>query len=268
MGDLEEPRVLIVGGFATSPPLYLPMARRLRARHVAEVAIAPIWTFDWLLATRTGLGPLGRRTAKAIAREWRFGGRQPLLVIGHSAGGILARLAMSPVPFEGYGTGVGEAVGALVTLGTPHLVRGAGRRPRAAGRPRGFGYGAPGGEAAAFLERVLPGAALAPRTGYVTVASARVPGTAAAGIAVRHRERLAGELYAGILGEAGRTARGDGIVPVESAHLDGAVQITLDDVVHGRFGGASWYGSEDAIDRWWPAARAAWRAAVLARRGS
>jgi hypothetical protein len=129
--------------------------------------------------------------------------RQPLLVIGHSAGGILARLAMSRVPFQGYGM----------------------------------------------------------------VASTRVPGAAAAGIGVRLRDRFAGELYSGILGEAGRTARGDGIVPVGSAHLDGAVQITLDDVVHGQFGGAPWCASEAAIDRWWPAARAAWRAAVQARGG-
>jgi hypothetical protein len=129
--------------------------------------------------------------------------RQPLLVIGHSAGGILARLAMSRVPFQGYGM----------------------------------------------------------------VASTRVPGVAAGRIGVRLRDRFAGELYSGILGEAGRTARGDGIVPVGSAHLDGAVQITLDDVVHGQFGGAPWCGSEAAIDRWWPAARAAWRAAVQARGG-
>jgi hypothetical protein len=74
MGDPDLPRVLIVGGFATSPPLHLPLARRFRARHVAEVSLVPIWTFDWLVASRTGLGPLGRRTAKAIAREWRSAG--------------------------------------------------------------------------------------------------------------------------------------------------------------------------------------------------
>ncbi len=278
----ERPHVLIVGGFSTSPPLYATMARRLRARGVASVSVAPVWLPDWILAGRLGLGSLGRRVARTIAREWRGGGRRPLLVIGHSAGGVLARLAMSPVPFQGYGTGVGEAVGALVTLGTPHIVAEPGEpgepaQPETPGasspapgtEPRGASrrpwHGGAGGDAARFLERTMPGAALAPRTGYVTVSSRRVAGAPAGGMGGRWRNRLAGDLYAGILGEAGRTAVGDGVIPVAAAHLAGAVQITLEDVTHGQFMGASWYGSDDAIDRWWPAALEAWREALRSR---
>ena len=271
--DREQPHVLIVGGFSTSPPLYARMARRLRARGVASVSVAPVWLPDWMLAGRLGLGPLGRRVARTIAREWRTGGRRPLLVIGHSAGGVLARLAMSPVPFQGYGTGVGEAVGALITLGTPHIVaapEAPGASPAVPGtEPRGASrrpwHGGAGGDAARFLERTMPGAALAPRTGYVTVSSRRVAGAPSGGMGGRWRDRLAGELYAGILGEAGRTAVGDGVIPVAAAHLAGAQQITLEDVAHGQFMGASWYGSDDAIDRWWPAALEAWRAALRSR---
>ncbi len=264
----ERPRVLLVGGFSTSPPLYWPMAARLLARGAAHVAIAPLWLPDWIVASRVGFGPLARRVARSIAREWRDGGRRPLIVVGHSAGGILARLAMSPVPFQGYGTGVGEAVGALVTLGTPHRVAPAAERDAAAHADRRRASGAwrdgPGADAARFLAAVLPGAAMAPATGYVTVASTLVPGRSPGDTAGPWRHRFAGRIYAGIMGPEGRAARGDGIVPVGSAHLEGALQIPLDDVAHGQLGGR-WYGSDDAIDRWWPAALTAWRSALETR---
>jgi len=39
----------------------------------------------------------------------------------------------------------------------------------------------------------------------------------------------------------------------------------LDDTVHGHFGGRPWYGSDERIDRWWPAALDAWHAALRSR---
>jgi len=258
--DTLRPHVLIVGGFATSPFLYVPMARRLGRRGAADVSIAPIWLPDWLVASRLGLGPLARRTARAIVRSWRSAGREPLIVVGHSAGGILARLAMSPIPFEGYGTGVGDAVGALVTLGTPHLVAAPGGAPAARWRGRDAG-----GDAARFLAEVLPVESLAPRTSCVTVASSLVPGVPDAGDRPPLRRHFAGDLYAAMLGEEARSGRGDGLIPVGSAHLEGARQITLADVVHGQFGGAPWYGSERAVARWWPVAVQAWSDALEAR---
>ena len=258
--DALRPHVLIVGGFATSPFLYAAMARRLRRRGAADVSIAPIWLPDWLVASRLGFGPLARRTARAIARSWRAGGREPLVVVGHSAGGILARLAMSPIPFEGYGTGVADAVGALVTLGTPHVVASSAVAPGARWRGRDAG-----GDAAKFLAEVLPVESLEPRTSCVTVASNLVPGVPGAGERPPLRRRFAGDLYAAMLGEEARLGRGDGLIPVGSAHLDGARQVTLADVVHGQFGGAPWYGSERALERWWPVALEAWRDALEAR---
>jgi hypothetical protein len=250
--DGERPHVLIVGGFLTSPPLYRGMRRALERRETASVAVAPIWLPDWLLVPAVGLGPLMRRTAAAVAGRYRAVGRRPLLVIGHSAGGVLARLAMSPEPYERRRAGVGEAVAALVTLGTPHhLVEPSGRRSRVA-------YAA-----ATYLEATTPGAWFAPRTGYVTVGSRYAEGAATTD--PDRRRRTIGRVYAELAGAAARTGWGDGLIPEAAFHLDGARRLTLEGVIHGQSLGARWYGSEEIVDEWWPVAVETWRSALHAR---
>ena len=52
------------------------------------------------------------------------------------------------------------------------------------------------------------------------------------------------------------TAAGDGVIPVAVAHLDGARQLTLENVLHSiNEAGTTlptdrWYGSEAVVDRW------------------
>ena len=172
-------------------------------------------------------------------------GRRPIIVVGHSAGGVAARLAMTPVAFHGRSAGVAEAVGCLVTLGTPHRLAALPNRYRHAGH-----------EAAEFLDRETPGAYFAPRTGYLSVAGRLRGGLLRSG--------LVDEVFRLMVGGA-MEDDGDGIVPLEAAHLDGARQITLDRVCHGMIG-SPWYGDEEVIDAWWPTAVGLWHAALDARK--
>lgn len=245
--DAERPSVLLVGGFMTAPPNYWPLRRRLLARGAARVDIAPLWPPDWLIAATLGFGPLLRRTGRAIQRTWLAGGRRPIIVIGHSGGGIAARLAMSPKPFNGRIADVAEAVGCLVTLGTPHKLYQLDNRYQHAGHL-----------AAAFLEQETPGAWFAPRTSYLSVGSRLVDDGYGGPVG-----RAFDEVFAVVVGHASAVA-GDGIVPAAAVHLDGAEQLTFDDVVHG-FLGSRWYGAEAIVDRWWPRAVELWREALAAR---
>lgn len=239
--------VLIIGGFATAPPNYWPMRDRLARLGVERVDIAPLWPPDWMLASMLGFGLILRRTGKQIARTYHLGGRRPIIVVAHSGGGIAARLAMSPVPFHGRLAGVAEAVGCLVTLGTPHGLHKLPNRYHHAGHV-----------ASEFLERETPGAFFAPRTGYLTIGSA-FPQAAFGGPV----GRLAEEVFSMIVG-TDTQALGDGIVPASSVHLAGAEQITFDDVRHGMIG-SPWYGDEQIIDRWWPTCLRLWHEALEAR---
>lgn len=263
--DDVDPTVLILGGFLTSPPLYIPMRQRLLERGAAGVVVAPVWLPDWLIAAQRGLGPILTRSGKALlqacegaAGSQRSGGA-PLLAIGHSMGGLTARLLTSPEPFAGRRFGAAPRMGAIVTLGTPHNVKPTGtfgRRLAAA--------------ATDFADRVVPGPAFAPKTGYLAVASQAVIGHAR-----DRRARLAYGLYRSFdadlalddaHGEGG--VLGDGLVPVRSAGLAGVEAIVLDGIVHGQSRPGPWYGSDEALDVWWPRAVEVWRDALRARVGA
>lgn len=242
----ERPTVLIIGGFLSSPPLYARMRMRLLRRGAAEVVIANLWTPDWLLIPMRGHGPTATRSARGLLSASRKA-TNPVLVVGHSAGGILARILTATVPFEGRRFGGAGRIGAIVTLGSPHgVVRG---RWRA-------------GAAAAFANEQVPGAWFAPTVGYLTVASR---------LRIGRRDGSSGErslwrTYARLLG-AGAPAEiaGDGLIPVEAALLPGARQLILDDISHGQAARRPWYGSEEGVDQWWTTALEAWEAALGAR---
>lgn len=243
-----RPSVLIIGGFATLPPNYWPFRRRLAERSVSRVDIAPLWPPDWVIGATLGFGPILRRTGAAIARTYHLGGRRPIIVVAHSGGGIAARLAMSPMSYHGRVAGVAEAVGCLVTLGTPHRLDALSNRYHHAGH-----------DASEFLNRETPGAFFKPRTQYLSAGSA-FPQAALDGPV----GRLAEEVFSMIVGTDTQSL-GDGIVPVAAVHLDGAEQISFDDVRHGMIGGP-WYGDDEIIDRWWPTATRLWHEALQARR--
>ncbi|MFH1474383.1 MAG: hypothetical protein ABIG85_00810, partial [Chloroflexota bacterium] len=253
-----SPVVLVAGGFLTTPRLYGPMAASLRARGAADVVIAPVYVPDWVLCAVRGLGPVTTRVGRALLRAGEASAAgpssrgAPILVVGHSAGGIVGRLLTSPEPFEGRRLDASGRIAALVTLGTPHLV---GDEARWGGRVATAG--------ARFANRHVPGARFAPTTGYLAVASRYVVGQDEAEDGT---PRLVRWLYEDVLPAPDQPiVAGDGLVPVASALLPGARHIVLEDAVHGPGVRAPWYGGEGQLHAWWPAALEAWRDALRAR---
>ena len=249
-----QPFVLIIEGLISPPIAYRPLRDRLLARGAAGVDLAPVHVYDWIRAGVTGFGALQGRAANAVRRAHEHAGGRPIMVVGHSGGGNLARLAMCDAPYRGRTTAVAPLVGCLVTLGTPHRLH---ESPTSL-RHHGV-------KVSEFLEQRNPGAWFSPSTGYVTVASDAVrPRLPRSGPPRRTPlGRLDRAFFRLIVGPLLPTGS-DGVVAVEWAHLAGATNLTYHDVYHGVVGGP-WYGDGAIVDRWWPVAVDTWRAACAAR---
>eukprot|EP00607_Mallomonas_marina_P008158 CAMPEP_0182425192 /NCGR_PEP_ID=MMETSP1167-20130531/11542_1 /TAXON_ID=2988 /ORGANISM="Mallomonas Sp, Strain CCMP3275" /LENGTH=267 /DNA_ID=CAMNT_0024605645 /DNA_START=184 /DNA_END=984 /DNA_ORIENTATION=- len=162
----------------------------------------------------------------------------PVILIGHSAGGWLARGMLADGSWLGGSTRSSDLVCGLVSLGTPHFPPGDGAMDMTRG-------------ALKYVDKNFPGAYLGDDIFYATVAGTAVTGDETA--PEKSFERFAAQSYQQVLGEKADQVTGDGLVPLQSAHLEGARQITLSGVYHSINAPENrWYGGDLVIDRWLP----------------
>ncbi|KAL9682537.1 hypothetical protein QQ045_014338 [Rhodiola kirilowii] len=198
-----------------------------------------------------------------LVNEWVLGGT--LSVIGHSAGGWLARVYM-----EEFGR---DGISLLLTLGTPHLPPPKGL-PGVIDQTRGLLY---------YVEEQCAKPEYTPEVKYVCIAGRYIQGSPIFGpsdVASDYtttsvntiqpdseaatlnditksapptlQARFVGQGYKQVCGRS--DVWGDGVVPEVSAHMDGALNISLDGVYHSPVGSDDelrpWYGSPAIVDQW------------------
>eukprot|EP00614_Pseudopedinella_elastica_P029200 CAMPEP_0172632430 /NCGR_PEP_ID=MMETSP1068-20121228/184317_1 /TAXON_ID=35684 /ORGANISM="Pseudopedinella elastica, Strain CCMP716" /LENGTH=599 /DNA_ID=CAMNT_0013443829 /DNA_START=97 /DNA_END=1896 /DNA_ORIENTATION=+ len=281
-------------------PDVVGLAACLRRRGFSDVTVCPVDRSDWLRVLGGLLDPsfwAGNATVAGPAFRWYTERAQKtieeaqarvaaegsegqgdessgstsdgrVLVIGHSAGGWLARATM----LQAGPAWARQNVLCLATLGTPH----AAPPPGVPDMTRGV---------LVNLNAAAPGAALAGTdgelgcgVGYVTVAGDAIAGDAQAPRS--SPESIAFGSYEMVCGE-GQGVKGDGVVPVCAAHLGprspdaavkSSVQLTLPGVLHSiNEAGTTeptdrWYGAEPAMDAWMPLVLKAARSSVAMRR--
>jgi pimeloyl-ACP methyl ester carboxylesterase len=224
--------IIIVGGYNSFWPVYLGLARHLEGLSGLQAVGVPIMPWHWWSARQSedATNILQNLSETVIWARRRFQAEQFILV-GHSAGGVLARLYLCDEPVWGQIYAGVEHVRAVITLGSPHC----GDR----GTETGW-------YATDQANRLAPG------TPYDSILYRAVAGRFIRGRqAGSYRERRAFRFYE-FFGSRG-DVWGDGMVPVSCAGLDGADATILPRVVHSRKLGRGWYGgSRDIIRRWWP----------------
>jgi pimeloyl-ACP methyl ester carboxylesterase len=232
MARKEEARdpIIVVGGHMSLPVGYRRLARILADISGSEVHVVPITPLDWALGRVRGYGQLVFEVASTVDKALLESGSDKAVLVGHSAGGILARVYIGgDPPYGGRRYAGHRRVSHLITLGSPHHVLNRGSLTPIA-----------------EVNELFPGALHEPAgLRYLCVAGAAVDGASSRRARKRY-ERLTGN---------GRV-KGDGEVPVGSALLPGARSLVLDDLYHGRFYGfpkGRWYGSDrETVERWWP----------------
>lgn len=224
--DPHQP-VVILGGFLITEEAYQPMAEALRLSGVEHVVVVPVSRLDWLL-TSWGFGwrRVLDRVAAAVEQQQTLSTSGQVTLVGHSSGGVMLRLYLSDVEFQGRRYGGSERCNRLVTLGSPHqAVRATPLR--------------------AMVDRRFPGCHHLD-VDYVSVAGALDLSDSTASAFSR---RSASGSYKSIVGDA--EVAGDGLVPVSSALLKDARHFVLNATAHGGLFGAPWYGSPERVQSWW-----------------
>jgi hypothetical protein len=284
---IQKPPVVICPGFGNDridyyEPLQQPRevglvsALERRGFDPELILTVPVERKDWLrvagglldknfytnsaLPTGNGYGWYLKRLQETVDEAYEKSGGERVLLIGHSAGGWLARAAMGDgvwCPSKNVRTA--ERVACLATIGAIH-------KP-----PVHFGTCVTRG-ALAYTNQAYPGAFLSEEgVGYVSVGGDAIfgdntkqtkPQTQADGVYATRGEgssaRVAFMSYEAVCGQGNVT--GDGVVPLSWTLLEGARHVPLEGVLHS-FNEAGttlptdrWYGSEAVIDRWLPVA--------------
>ncbi|MCD7446886.1 hypothetical protein HAX54_018857 [Datura stramonium] len=272
---------VILPGLGNNTNDYEKLALILKGYGV-PTAIAKVSRIDWLrnaaglLDTNYWRGTLSPRPvldwylerideAVSEAKQLAQGGSGNLSFIGHSAGGWLARVYLQEFR--------SSDISLLLTLGTPHLPPPKGL-PGVIDQTRGLLY---------YVEKNCAKAVYSPELRYVCIAGRYIQGsrffdsnsTSSSEVkasveqpmsevaavsntnadtltASTFRARFVGQGYKQVCGQA--DVWGDGVVPEVSAHLKGALNVTLDGVYHSPVGSDDatrpWYGSPAVVQQW------------------
>ena len=225
------PTVILPGYFARARE-YEILAQSLNEQDIPTV-IVPLRKRDWFptLGGRSVVPIIKKidQTVQEIRTQYQA---EQVNLIGHSAGGWIARIYLGEVPYTIHGD-VSEAEGVwnahnyvakLITLGTPHLSQERWTKKNLD-----------------FVANNYPGA-FHEDVEYICVAGKAVYGKPKLG------SWLAYNSYQLTCGEG--NCWGDGITPITAAHLSGATNITLEGVRHAPKSPGIWYGSPEVQSTW------------------
>ncbi len=225
------PTIILQGYFASATD-YRDLEQALNQQGIPTVTV-PLRKRDWFptLGGRSVVPILWQidRTVKQTLRQYNV---SRVNLIGHSAGGWIARIYLGEKPYDIHGDvrgseGVWNArawVATLVTLGTPHI-----SQERWTKRNLDF------------VKDNYPGA-FYPDIRYICVAGKAVYGQRRLG------SWLAYNSYQLTCGQG--NCWGDGITPIAAAHLEGATNLILKGVMHSPKSPGIWYGSPEVKQAW------------------
>ncbi|MGB7087340.1 MAG: lipase [Phormidesmis sp.] len=221
---------VILPGYLAGAQSYQEMEQAI-AQQGYPVVTVPLRRRDWLstVGGRSVINIIQVLDATAQRAMIDHGSKQVNLV-GHSAGGWIARIYLGEQPYDVHESDRQRTfprparphVNTLVTLGTPHTSQERWTRKNLD-----------------FVNQTYPGA-FYDDVSYICVAGKAIDGQQANWFTFNSYKLTSGD----------GLGWGDGIVPVSAAHLQGATNLTLEKVFHSPRPQRLWYGSAAVVSQW------------------
>jgi pimeloyl-ACP methyl ester carboxylesterase len=228
---MQEPIVLI-GGFGSHWTDYRPVAKMLSHVSGRRVFITGVTRLSWVVGGLVSYSVMLDRAHHAVQHALEKTGADRVIVVGHSAGGVVGRAYLGDQALKPHYTVYNghERVSRLITLGSP--LKAAENATR------------PGMREANWVDQTYPGPYF-PNTQYLSVSGRVIEGRRDGTV----RERQAYDSYKWISGDGAQW--GDGVVPLSLSQLAGAPALTLDGVGHSPGWERWFFSSLDVIRSWW-----------------
>ncbi len=223
MTDTTTPNIILAGYLAGAKD-YIPIATQLNAKNL-HATVVPLKWWDWVPTVGgRSIAPILEKLDQTINSELARTGASKVNIIAHSAGGWLARIYLGDRPYYDRIWAARSKVAKLICLGTP-------QRSLEPWAVKNLGF-VNDNYPHAFYDNI----------NYICIA-----GKAVQGAKSTPQKWLAYSSYELTCGQG--DAWGDGIIPIESAYLDGANNMAIDGVYHSPRSG-KWYGSQEVVDVW------------------
>ncbi|MGK7912964.1 MAG: esterase/lipase family protein [Synechococcus sp.] len=230
---LAPPPTVILPGFFARAKEYRRLQQELEHEGY-PTRIVPLTVSSWF-PTVGGrpVTPILSALDETVRQTKQEFGCDAVNLIGHSAGGWISRIYLGDVPYCDRVWGGAQHVRTLIALGTPHF-----------SQERWTRWNID------FVNDTYPGA-FHDSIRYVCVAGKSTFGEKAPWWNPQQWDGAKWLAYSSyeLTGGTG-SCWGDGITPIPSAHLDGAINLVVDGAYHSPRGNRVWYGSPEARHHW------------------
>jgi hypothetical protein len=223
----KEQPIVILGGFLAKSYFYRDLKNALSSLSGNPVYICNLGFVEWYRAINAkGWLKIMHKLHSLVENTVSESKTGKITLIGHSSGGVIARLYLAPDEFLGCVFNGKRYVSHLITLGSPH-------------------YNLHGTPMRKFVQEKYPDSYFHPEVKYFSVAGTGVLGNKNGNV----MERISYHSYRYLCGRG--DISGDGLVPIDSALLRGSTHITLEGVGHPFLAARNWYGKTENVSIWW-----------------